>query len=271
MSETTDSREFAVTGPIGVQVRVGGGSLSVLAEQTSTATARVTPYDDSEESMTAAEQTRVEFADGTLRIHAPEASRSFRRGRVAISVRVPLDSSLRADVGSATVLTEGRLGNAEVHSGSGDARIGHTTGDLNVESGSGDVRAGDVGGALRVKTGSGDVAAETVAGPVNVKVASGDVRLSHVSGPVQASSASGDIGIGSARTGEVKISSASGDVSVGVPSGTGVWLDLNTVTGTTSNDLAMTGGAPEGGATLTLRVSTVSGDITVHRVSAAAA
>ena len=130
------------------------------------------------------------------------------------------------------------------------------------------MRVGAVGGALRVKTGSGDVSADTVSGPVSVKVASGDVRIAALSGAIEVSSASGDIGLGAVHSGEVKINSASGDVSVGVPTGTSVWLDLSTVSGSTNSDLAMTGAAPEGGAALTLRVHTVSGDISVRRVAA---
>ena len=45
-------------------------------------------------------------------------------------------------------------------------------------------------------------------------------------------------------------------------------LDLSTVSGSTDSDLAMTGAAPEGGAALTLRVHTASGDISVRRVAA---
>jgi hypothetical protein len=54
---------------------------------------------------------------------------------------------------------------------------------------------------------------------------------------------------------------------VGVRAGTGVWLDLNTISGTTRNGLDMTA-APSGanGHQLNLRVQTISGDIGVHRV-----
>jgi hypothetical protein len=56
-----------------------------------------------------------------------------------------------------------------------------------------------------------------------------------------------------------------------VASGTGVWLDLNTVSGSTRSNLDMNQGAPPaGGHALTLRVATVSGDITINRVAVAA-
>lgn len=274
MSEHSHDYEFPCAGPISAHIRVGGGALLVTGEETTAASVRVSPYDNSDESREAAEQTRVEFSSGALHVQTPEnPSWGFRRGygRVRIEARIPVDSRLRVVVGSADVRTEGRIGDIEVQSGSGDTTVAQISGDLKVESGSGEVRTGDIAGALRVKTGSGDVSAGAVAGPVSVTVASGDVRLAEVGGSVRASSASGDIGIGVARAGEVTITSASGDVEVGVAVGTGVWLDLNTVSGSTSSDLSMTGAAPAGGAALTLRVKTVSGDISVHRVGAAAA
>ena len=268
MSKQTDTHEFTCAGPIDVRVRIAAGDLSVVAEATTTAAVHVTPADGSEASREAAEHTLVTFSGDTLRVETPERSGWLRRGRVRVELRVPTDSRLRADLGSADVRTDGQLASAVVHTGSGDATLRGTIGDLTVESGSGDVRVGVVDGALRIKSGSGDVSADTVSGPVTVKVASGDIRIAAVSGAVEVSSASGDIGLGAVRSGDVKINSASGDVSVGVPTGTAVWLDLSTVSGSTDSDLAMTGAAPEGGAALTLRAHTVSGDISVRRVAA---
>ncbi|HLT11816.1 MAG TPA: DUF4097 family beta strand repeat-containing protein, partial [Micromonosporaceae bacterium] len=193
-----------------------------------------------------------------------------RHGRVRVDLVLPERSGLRAEVGSADVRTEGRLADVSVHSGSGDITVCDSA-SLAVESGSGDVRADRVAGTLRVKTGSGDVLAGSVGGDANVQVASGDVHIGDVAGRVRATSASGDIALDTVHAGEVRVRSASGDVRIGVPAGTGVWLDLNTVSGSTSTDLAMTGSPPSGGASLALRVHTVSGDIAVHRTTAAAA
>jgi DUF4097 and DUF4098 domain-containing protein YvlB len=267
MSNQNGIHEFTCAGPIDLRVRIAAGDLNVTAEATRTAVVQVAPGDGSEASREAAEHTLVEFSGDTLRIETPERS-GWRRGRVHVEVRVPTDSRLRAGLGSADLRTEGQLGAAIVHTGSGDSTLHTTSGDLQVESGSGDLRVRAVGGALRVKTGSGDVSADSVSGPVSVKVASGDVRLAAVSGAIEVTSASGDIGLGAVRSGDVKINSASGDVSVGVPTGTSVWLDLSTISGSTNSDLAMTSGAPDGGPALTVRVNTASGDISVRRVAA---
>jgi DUF4097 and DUF4098 domain-containing protein YvlB len=131
---------------------------------------------------------------------------------------------------------------------------------------------------LRVQTGSGDVTATFVSGQAVVEVASGDVSVEEAGGAVRATSASGDIAIGAAHGDKVRINSASGDVSVGVPTGTLVWLDLSTVSGSTNSDLAVTtqpmsqaAASEQPRVPLSLQLRTVSGDINVFRTHSAAA
>jgi len=265
------AQEFPCAGPVNATVRVGSGVLNVTAEDSNVAVVEVSPYDDSEASRAAADNTKVQFNGDRLNIEVAETAGGwiFRRsGRVRIDLRLPIDSQLRAQTGSADVHADGRLGATTIHTGSGDSYVTETSGDLTVQSGSGDVRAERVGGILRARAASGDVSAASVAGEVIVELASGDVDIEEVGGPVRASTASGDINIASANGTNVRIRSASGDVTVGVPVGTRVWLDLSTMSGSTSTDLAMSPAAPELGAQLSLEVRTMSGDISVHRVAA---
>jgi hypothetical protein len=69
------------------------------------------------------------------------------------------------------------------------------------------------------------------------------------------------------RRGAVRVDTVSGAASVGVAAGTGVWLDLRTLSGSTSSDLNPGDQAPPTGHDLELQVRTVSGDIDVHRVA----
>jgi hypothetical protein len=267
-----DVHEYPCQGPIRAEVRVRAGVITVTAEERHTVVVVVAPYDDGEASRAAAEETRVEFNDGRLRVETPDVDSAgwfFRRSaRVRVDLRVPLDSHLAAFGGSADIHTTGRLGGATTRSGSGDVYVNHVAGQFTVESGSGDVRADAIDGALSVKTGSGDVRVTSATGPVNAHVASGDVTIDEAGGDVQVSTASGDVRIGAATGDRVQVKAASGDVSVGVPTGTKVWLDLSTLSGTTTSDLEMTGNTPPaGGAQLAVRVHTLSGDIYVHRTS----
>jgi len=266
-----DVIEYPCGGPIRAEVQVRAGVITVVAEERTTAQVRVAAYDDGDASHAAAAETTVHFDNDRLRIETPDRESAGwlmrRSGRVRIDLRIPAGSHLAAYAGSADVHVSGRLGGATIRSGSGDAFVGQVTGDLTVDSGRGDVRAEGVGGAFGVKTGSGDVFVTSAGGPVTAQVASGDVHIEEAVGPVQVSTASGDVHLGAAIGGQVQVKAASGDVTVGVPVGTKVWLDLSTLSGSTSTDLAVTGTPPEGGATLNLRVHTLSGDIRVHRVS----
>ena len=262
--------EFATPKPVSASMRIGAGAIIVNAEETSTTTVVVSPYDDGEASRLAAQNTRVTLNGDRLHIEVPDSTGGwlFRRsGRIQIDLRMPLDSQIRIQVGSADLHTEGRLNLVEVKSGSGNVNTVDCE-NLWVQTGSGDVRAELVRGRLHAATGSGDVSAGRVQGPVQVNSASGDVSLDHVFGDLRVTSASGDVNVQAAHRGQVRINSASGDVFVGVPVGTKVYFDLGTMSGTTSSDLSVSPQAPAGGAALNLQVHTMSGDINVFRVGA---
>jgi DUF4097 and DUF4098 domain-containing protein YvlB len=263
--------EFACSGPINVDVRIAAGSVELHAEPRDTATVEVAPYDNSDASREAAAQTRVELSGDTLSIIAPESSGWLlrRAGRLRVTASVPEDSTARLRVASADVSGHGQWHDVKLNTASGDGYFEQVTGDFTVNSASGDVRAVTVDGRLTVKTASGDVSAQQVNGSVDVTSASGDVQLDEVGADVNTKTASGNLRIGATRQGTLRVNAVSGDVSIGVVSGTGVWLDLNTLAGKTRSDLSMGG---EGGDatpehTLTLQVRTVSGDIEVHRVT----
>jgi Putative adhesin len=263
--------EYACSGPINVDLRIAAGSVELYAEPRDTATVEVEPYDNSDSSQDAAAHTRVELSGDTLTVVAPESSGWLlrRSGRLRVVARVPQDSTARLRVASADVSGHGQWHDVKLNTASGDAYFEHVTGDLTVNTASGDVRTLTVGGRLTVKTASGDVSAQRVDGSMDVTSASGDVQIDEATADASAKTASGNLRIGATRQGTLRLNTVSGDVSIGVVSGTGVWLDLNTLSGKTRSDLNMGG---EGGGdapqhTLTLQVRTVSGDIEVHRVT----
>jgi Putative adhesin len=263
--------EFSHDGPADAQVKVGAGDLHVVAEPTSTVTVDVRPADDSDASRQAAANTLVDFSGDRLRVEVPESGGGwlFRRGaRVDIDIRLPLRSRLRANTGSADVRLDGQLGTADLNTGSGDTFIGTVTGDLTVRTGSGDIHSDRVDGDLKVKSGSGDVFVGLCVGSVSVTTGSGDIEIDEARGEVNTHTASGDIRLRTVRAGDVRANTASGDVTVGVPAGTKVWLDVNTVSGTTTSHLEMASAPPEGGAQVNLGLQTVSGAILIQRVSA---
>jgi DUF4097 and DUF4098 domain-containing protein YvlB len=261
--------EYPVSTPINLEVRIAAGDVEIHAEPRETAIAEVEPYDDGSGSRELAERTRVEFSGDTLLISAPELGGWLlrRSPKLRVTARVPTGSQARIRVASADLHSYGEWSQVKVNSASGDAQLETVTGDLSANTASGDVRAVRVGGRFTVNTASGDVSVLEVSGPVDVKSASGDLRIENAGGDVNIKTASGDATIGATQRGTVRANSVSGDVSIGVVSGTGVWLELNTLSGRTRSDLDMTGSAPPSGQDLALNVNTVSGDIAVHRVT----
>lgn len=265
--------KFNCSGPVTVELRLGRGSCEIRAEERDTVTVEVEPYDNSDAAQEAARDTRVELSGDTLVISAPEAGGwLFRRApRLRVTAAVPTGSSGRLRAASADLTCHGEWGQIKLNTASGDVYAERVTGDLSVNSASGDVRAGQVDGRLTVNTASGDVSANRAVGSVDIKGASGDVEIDELGGDLRCGTASGDVRIGSARQGTISVHSASGDVSLRVVPGTRVWLDLNTLSGRTTNDLEVGAESPSGGHDLSVQVRTMSGDIGVHRTAPAPA
>jgi DUF4097 and DUF4098 domain-containing protein YvlB len=257
--------EFAVDRPVNVQVRVPAGNVEVVAEERSSAEVDIQPGDGRPESAELAAETRADLHGDTLTVAVPE-NIGWRRssGSVAVTIRVPLDSSVHAKVASADTSCHGRFARVDVESASGDAYADHVTGDATFATASGDVRTIRVDGNLRVKGASGDLLADHVGGSVSLKSASGDVQIEELGRDADVKTASGDVRIGATARGTLRINTVSGDVGIGVKAGTGVWLDIGTVSGHARNALDMGANAGADSHDLSLQLRTVSGDIDIH-------
>jgi DUF4097 and DUF4098 domain-containing protein YvlB len=257
--------------PVTVAVRSSRGKVDIVAADDTAVQVDVVALDGSDTSAEAARNTRVELEGDTLFIEPPHvAAWQWRRSpKLGISVRVPTGSSIAAKTASADLRAGGRYAGARVSVASGDAWVDEVTGDAHISSASGDLAIGRVGGNLQIKSASGDVEVGDVTGDVRANSASGDITVRSGGASLSADTASGDVQIGVVRQGKVHLKSASGDVEVGVAAGTGVWLDVGTASGSTTNDLAMGGGngAAQGSAALELQIRTASGDIHIRRVT----
>jgi DUF4097 and DUF4098 domain-containing protein YvlB len=249
--------------PVTVSLRLQRGLAELVAEQRPDAQVEVIAEDGGDE----ADRFTVALEGDTLIVHAPESTWNWRRTpKVRVQVRVPLDSALTVKSAAADIRATGRWATSQANVASADVYVDEVTGDASLKAASGDLTINRVGSSLRISSSSGDLRVGDVNRDVKADTASGDI-VHRVGGSVQADTASGDVEVGMVSHGRARLVTASGDVSVGVAPGTGVWLDLNTASGSTTSDLAM-GGEAAGGAqdaTLELRVRTASGDIDVHR------
>jgi hypothetical protein len=262
--------EFDTPRPITLAVDLPAGSVEVFAEPRETANVEVDPYDDREASREAAANARVQVTGDRLTIAAPEqAGWLWRRGgRLRVRAHVPQDSALQLTLASADANCRGRLRSAQVRTASGDVTVEEVADDATAKSASGDLLFERVGGELRADSASGDIVIGRVGGAATVGSASGRVEIGDAGGSVAIRTASGDVDLRCAHRGEVRVQSASGDVTVGVAAGTGVWLDLGTMSGTTHSELAVNEtGTPPAPADLMVTVRTMSGDVEVVRAS----
>jgi DUF4097 and DUF4098 domain-containing protein YvlB len=261
---------FEHTGPVTVALQAQRGRVDITAADAAAVEVGVAPLDGSAAAADAARDTYVALEGDTLVVQPPASSGwQWRRSpRLAITIRVPTGSSIAAKLASAELRAAGRYAAVQVKTASGDAWIDAVTGSVQMNSASGDLTVEQVGGSVAIGTASGRLSVGDVMGDVAAHSASGDITIRAVDGSLSAQTASGEIEVGVVRRGQTMIRSASGDVGIGVAAGTGVWLDVSTATGATTNDLAMAGWSDSGAAAraaLKLRVHTASGDIRIRR------
>ncbi len=263
--------EFPTKTPISILASFASGSINITTEDRQTVNVVVSPCGDSERSRLAAEAIDVEFSGDSLTIEAPVNTSWHKEDRlVKVEVQAPSGSSALINVASASVNCRGQYSQVQVNSASSEMEIDEVSGDVTINTASGDTRIISVGGRLTTNTASGDVLVANVDGSVQVNTASGDIKIAESGGDVHSKSASGDLQIGAAHSGTISANSTSGDVSVGVVPDTGVWLDLNSKSGSISSELDTSGDPPDTHE-LSIQVRTVSGDIDILRAKQRAA
>jgi DUF4097 and DUF4098 domain-containing protein YvlB len=196
--------------------------------------------------------------------------RSRWRGRSArMTIDVPRGTGVDVRTASADVTLAGDLGPTRVRTASGNLRAALVA-ELDVSTASGDIRVQGVGHDTSATSVSGALEVNEVGGRLTATTASGDVRVRHLTGDVEIGTTSGDVRIDHFDGSEASIRSVSGDVELGLPSGIRVEPDLSTVSGRTRlpEPAAPSSGSPtEPRRTVRLLIKTVSGNITLGRVS----
>jgi hypothetical protein len=278
---------FDTPEPISVTVEFGVGDLRIVASDRTDTTVEVRPSDPAKKAdVTAAEQTRVEYAGGRLLIKAPRNWKSYTpRGSgesIRVKVELPAGSQLHGETGVAALICQGRLGECRYKTGVGDIQldqaaavqlrtgIGDITveragGDADLNTGSGSLRIDDIDGTAVVKNSNGDTWIGRVTGDLRVNAANGRISVDQASGTVAAKSANGDVRLGEVAHGAVLAQTGLGKVEVGIREGVAAWLDLNTRFGNVNNSLDAAERPGPGEDAVEVRARTALGDITIHR------
>jgi len=280
---------FDTPEPISVTVELGVGDVRIVASDRTDTVVDVRPSDAAKQAdVAAAEQTRVEYADGRLTIKPPKGWRqyTFRGGGESIDVHVavPAGSHLHGTAGVAALRCEGRLGECHFKTGLGDIRIDQAgavairtgMGDITVDRAgedaelstrSGTVQVGRVDGAAVIKNSNGDTRIGEVGGDLRVSAANGRIAVDLSHGSVVAKTANGDVRLGEVAAGAVVAQTAYGKIDVGIREGVAAWLDLGTDCGRVRNDLDAAGRPQAGDETVEVRARSAFGDITVRRLA----
>lgn len=273
--------------PISVTVDLGVANVHIAASERTDTLVEIRPSNPSDSSdVTAAEQTRVEYADGALRVTAPriralDFSRSSRS--IEVSIELPSGSQVAADVQLGDVRSTGVLGECRIKTGARHVQLGDT-GSLRVETGAGDIAIGRVVGDAEVKTGSGKVTVDgvdggatiknsngrteigTITGQLRVRSANGDITVARVGAGVDVKTSCGTIRVGEVVSGSIDLKSGYGELEVGIAEGTAAWLDVHTGFGRLRNALdEVTAAQPPSGAKAEIHARTSFGDITIRR------
>jgi len=278
--------DYQTPEPISVTLELGVGNVRIAASDRTDTVVEVRPSDETDESdVTAAEQVRVDYANGTLRVTGPKI-RAFDFSRktrsVDVSIELPSDSQVSAETQMGDFRGVGRLGQCglktsmgnvwlertgplRLHTGFGQVTAGGIAGNAEISTGSGKIQIGEVGGSAVVKNSNGDTTIDAVTGDVQVRAANGDISVDRAGAGVDAKTSNGAIRLGEVARGSVVLATAAGNLDIGIAEGTAAWLDVNTGYGRVRNLLDNAARPGETDETVEVRGRTSYGDITIHR------
>lgn len=278
---------FATPDPISVSIELGVGDIRIAATDRPDTVVAVRPSDATRKAdVTAAQQTRVEYAGGRLLIRAPKGWRQYtlRQGgeSIDLTIELPAGSHLRVGAGIAAMRCAGPLGECRYQAGIGDveldeavvAEIKTGVGDIAVDrvldhaeltTSSGAVRVGRIDGPAVIKNSNGDTWIGEIAGDLRVNAANGRISVDHAHAAVAAKTANGDVRLGEVSRGAILAETGLGRLDVGVREGVPAWLDLKTHLGNVQNNLDAAGRPEPGEPTVEVRARSGYGDISIHR------
>ena len=260
------TQRFDTPDPILVDVRVPAGDVELETGETNETEVTVEPRNDPARERL--DQVVVALDGDRLRIEVPDRFSFGRSPEYAVTVRCPTGSRVRLKTASADLNARGTVGGVDVKAASGDVRVEEVDGDLRVEAASSDIRAVSVSGDANVRSVSGDIELGRALGPVSAQSVSGDVRLREAHGRTHVQTVSGDLKVDRLTAGSLELKAVSGDVDLAIAPGVAVWLDVSSLSGDMSSDLAAGDEPREGEAVIEIRGKTVSGDVTVRRAVA---
>src|SRR6185312_6703810 len=217
--------------PITATVELVVGDLRIVAADRTDTVVEVRPSDPgSDADVRAADQTRVEYADGLLLVKTPKQRGLGLFGK-------PGAGDVQVD------RVEG--GRLSLETGAGRVDVDTVAGRADISTGSGRLQVREIDGPAVLKNSNGDSWIGLVTGDLRINAANGDIAVDRAGGDVVASTANGGITIGAVTRGTVSLKTGFGEIEVGIPAGTAAKLDASTSFGRIRNQLESTDGPQE--------------------------
>jgi DUF4097 and DUF4098 domain-containing protein YvlB len=259
---------FDTPRPISIRLDVSAGSVRVVAGDRADTVVTVRPSSEHKNAdVQAAEETRVEYADGRLVVTSPRRARLLFMGTTAsvdVELLVPEGSSLEAALSAGDVTCDGRLGDVRIDNRYGDLRIDRAA-TLHARTSAGDVTVSRVDGDADAGTSYGNVRIGEAGGALRLDSACGDITVQSARGSVGASTKYGQVSVHQAAGGSLDLATAYGTVEAGIADGTPAWLDLQSSAGRVRNLLTPSDAPDDSEEPVRLRARTSYGDIVVRR------
>ncbi|WP_405485646.1 hypothetical protein [Nocardia sp. NBC_00511] len=154
---------FQTPAPITVNADALSGNVTVIASDRTDTVVAVRPADPAKKAdVRAAEQTRVEFADGTLTVKTPKSWRTHTpfggNPTIEVTIEVPTGSRVAAVTGVGTITGNGELGECNMEVAMGDIVVSQPQGSVTAKTSKGAIRIGEaVRGVMRLETSMGDL------------------------------------------------------------------------------------------------------------------
>jgi DUF4097 and DUF4098 domain-containing protein YvlB len=261
--------DFPATEPIDLLVEVTAGSVRIAAHQTDAVSVDVRSTKSGQLGDEFAEQVRVDFTDGRLEIVEPRQARNWVRFSAGLEVVVALPTGSHCSITSASadVRVAGELGSLNVKTASGAIQADTVTGEVDLNAASGSIRLSDGAGRVTANSASGAIEIGRVGGDLDINNISGKVEIGKAEADANVNTASGRIRIGSLARGQAEIASVSGEIRVQIAKGTGVYLDVSSLSGKVTSQLDASEASEH--VDLHLQCRSISGSIKVARADLA--
>lgn len=274
---------FATPGPIAATVEVAGAQVRITASDRTDTVVLVEPIDgDSRKDVKVAERTKVDFAGGQLSVKTTVSG--DKTGSVAITIDLPIGSSLAAYLAHSDVHADGAFGECDLHMASGRAQvdringlkanissgevaIGHIAGRAKIDGGAFAMRIGEVEGPVGLSTSGGHAWIGQASGDLELSSASCDFDIDRANGSVTATTASGAIRIGRMTHGQAKLANGSGNIEVGISEGTAADIDVNSELGSVRDAVSSQGNPGSADTKVRVHARTRHGDIVIRRAA----